>query len=80
MSKPSKFYYESRKGIDGHFFIGHNKFDETGVQINDFVLECDEKKTKQVPERLRGRHTKISYNIEMGCYTIQDLGAGQGTF
>ena len=40
--KPSNALHESRKAYDGHFYIGHNKYDKIGRQINDFILECDE--------------------------------------
>ena len=32
------------------------------------------------PERLRGQHCRIAYDIEQDTYRIKDLGIGLGTF
>lgn len=34
----------------------------------------------QTPDRLRGQHCRIGYNIELNTYTIKDMGEGLGTF
>ena len=34
----------------------------------------------QCPDRLRGRHCKLFYDIDSNSYKIQDLGIGIGTF
>ena len=38
------------------------------------------KSSKGCPERLRGQHCKIFYDLKEECYKVQDLGAGVGTF
>ena len=74
-SGPATLRNESRRANDGYLFIGSNKFDKTGRQINDYAIECGE-----TPDRLRGQHCKIAYDLQRQLYTIQDLGLGLGTF
>ena len=39
---PTNFKNESRRAGDGCVYIGQNKFDRKGRQINDFVLEFNQ--------------------------------------
>ena len=86
----------SRRANDGHLYFGQNKFDEKGIQVNDFCLEFnqllnnnpkgilkDKKSNSGIgscPERLRGQHCRIFYDIKTNTYKIQDKGIGVGTF
>ena len=71
---PASFVAESRRANDGELYIGQNKFDEKGVQINDFVLEFAPQQTTDkaavgiskytkfdCPKRLRGQHCKVYF-------------------
>lgn len=88
--KPASFKNESRRANDGAIFLGQNKFDGKGRQINDFIIEFTQnnksiKKDKEnsqnsCPDRLRGQHSKIWFDTEKSVYMIQDLGIGIGTF
>ena len=95
---PESFKIESRRANDGYLYIGQNKFDKKGRQINDIVIQFDESTlikniqkeniqkqenlflSGDCPDRLRGQHCKIFYEIESNSYKIQDLGIGLGTF
>ena len=70
---PSNFKNESRRANDGVLYIGQNKFDKKGKQINDFTLEFNSNNSIQkmsCPDRLRGQHCKIYYDTVSNDYKI----------
>jgi len=85
---PTSFKNDSRRAGDGSIFFGQNKFDEKGNQINDFVIEFTKNNPKpnimklkdECPQRLRGQHCQVSFDLQANTYMIQDMGAGIGTF
>ena len=79
---PVAFKSETRRAEDGAVYIGQNKYDSKGRQINDLVIEFKHNNgiSKTCPDRLRGQHAKIYYDLQESCYKIQDLGIGLGTF
>jgi hypothetical protein len=66
---------------DGVTYFGCKKRvkskDSGGEILNDFLIPSSD---KSIEDKHRGRHFMIYYSLDSGCYMIQDLAVGLGTF